>query len=158
MSLRSSLFVPIIGPFIRSIGAFPIEREGAGLSGLKETLSASKGGQLVLIFPEGTRSLDGELAPLKPGISALGRARVPFIPAAVAGTFEALPRGSFFPRSHPTCVHFGRPIPCEDLRDLTPESITQVIHHQILDCQRIARQNLSRLSPCAGSFEQNCSV
>lgn len=147
---RSSLFVPLVGPFIRSIGAFPIEREGASLAGLKETLKRLKGRQLVLIFPEGTRSLDGEVAPLKPGISTLLRARVPFIPAAVAGTFEALPPGSFFPKPHPICVHFGRPISHDELEGLEPETIARLIHAQIVDCQQVARQNMRRLQ---GSFE-----
>jgi 1-acyl-sn-glycerol-3-phosphate acyltransferase len=142
---RSTLFKPLIGPFIRSIGAFPIEREGGGVSGLKETLKRLKASELVLIFPEGTRSPDGEIQPLKPGISALVRAGVPFIPAAVAGTFEAFPRGAFWPRAYPLWIHFGPPIPAGSLAGLGPEAITDRILAGMLAAQREARSRLIRL-------------
>src|SRR5438128_8984984 len=53
---RSTLFVPVLGALIRSVGGFPIQREGMGASGLKETLRRLRGGGIVLLFPEGTRS------------------------------------------------------------------------------------------------------
>src|SRR5439155_2031754 len=90
---RSTLFFPPLGALIRSVGGFPIQREGMGAQGLKETLRRLRAGGIVTLFPEGTRSRDGELGPLKSGIAVLAsRARVPIIPAALAGTFEAWPR------------------------------------------------------------------
>ena len=50
---RSTLFVPVLGPFIRSVGGFPIQREGIGASGMKETLRRLKAGGIVALFPEG---------------------------------------------------------------------------------------------------------
>src|SRR5690242_3785594 len=59
---RDTLFrVPILGPLITFLDAIPIDRDGSGLSGLKETLRRLKAGELVLIFPEGTRTHDGEV-------------------------------------------------------------------------------------------------
>ena len=79
---RSTLFVPVLGPFIRSVGGFPIQREGIGASGMKETLKRLRAGGIVALFPEGTRSPDGELGPLKPGIAVLAsRVGVPVVPA-----------------------------------------------------------------------------
>src|SRR5439155_22007917 len=66
---RDTLFrVPILSQLITFLYAIPIDREGVGLAGLKETLRRLKAGELVLIFPEGTLTHDGEVGPLKPGL------------------------------------------------------------------------------------------
>lgn len=143
---RSSLFFFPLGPFIRSCGAFPIQREGIGAQGLKETLRRLKAGGIVALFPEGTRTVDGELGELKPGISLLAKkARVPILPVAIAGTFEAWPRSRPFPSAHPIHVHFGRPIPAEEARTLESVSLTALIRERILEAQAMAREGLSRL-------------
>ena len=142
---RSTLFFPPLGGLIRSVGGFPIQREGMGASGLKETLKRLRNGGIVLLFPEGTRSPDGELRTLKSGISVLAaRAKVPIIPAAVAGTFEAWPRTWPFPRPFPIRIHYGPPIFPEDLAGLDAEAMTALIRERILDCQREARRGLAR--------------
>ncbi len=57
-----------------------------------------KRGEMVLIFPEGTRTLDGEVARLKPGFSALAkRARVPLLPIGIDGAYQAWPRDHALP-------------------------------------------------------------
>ncbi len=145
---RSTLFFPPLGAMIRSVGAFPIQREGMGASGLKETLRRIRIGGVVTLFPEGTRSPDGELGLLKPGVGILAaRARVPILPAAVAGTFEAWPRTRGFPRPHPVCVHYGPPIPPEEFIHSPPEAIAALIRARILDCQQEARETVRRLLP-----------
>jgi 1-acyl-sn-glycerol-3-phosphate acyltransferase len=142
---RSSLFVPPLGFLIRSVGGFAIRREGIGAEGLKETLRRLRSGGIVLLFPEGTRSRDGALGPLKPGIAALAaRTHMPVVPAAVAGTFEAWPRSARLPRPHPIRVHFGPPIPPEQLTRLDPEAITALLRERILLAQHQARQGLRR--------------
>jgi 1-acyl-sn-glycerol-3-phosphate acyltransferase len=142
---RSTLFLPVLGFLIRSVGGFPIQREGMGASGMKETLRRIRNGGVVLLFPEGTRSQDGELAELKSGIAVLAaRAKVPIIPAGLAGTFEAWPRGWPFPLPHPIRVHYGPPIFPEEIAGLEPEAITTLIRHRLLDCQREARRGLAR--------------
>ncbi len=141
---RAGLFVPLLGPLIRSVGGFPIDTEGGGTAGLKEALRRLKGGSLVLIFPEGTRSVDGELGPLKPGIAALARAKVPFIPTAVAGTFEAWPRGQLLPRPHALRIHYGRPITPAEMAGLDPEALSALLRDRLLASQRIARAGLAR--------------
>jgi 1-acyl-sn-glycerol-3-phosphate acyltransferase len=142
---RSSLFIPVLGPLIRSVGGFAIQREGIGAQGVKETLRRVRAGGVVVLFPEGTRSPDGELGELKPGIAALAsRLRVPIVPAAVAGTFEAWPRSRPFPTAHAVRVHYGPPIAPGELVGLDADAVTALIRARLLECQAEARQALSR--------------
>jgi 1-acyl-sn-glycerol-3-phosphate acyltransferase len=142
---RSTLFFFPLGLFIRSLGAFPIQRDGIGAQGLKETLRRLKYGGIVTLFPEGTRTSDGELGEMKSGIAMLAaKAKVPILPAAIAGTFEAWPKSRSFPIPHPLSVHFGELITPEQVKTLGPEALNALIRQRILECQAIARQKL----PC----------
>ena len=142
---RSTLFVPVLGPLIRSVGGFPIQRDGMGASGLKETLRRIRNGGVVILFPEGTRTPDGRLAELKPGIAALAaKARVPVVPVAIAGTFEAWPRGRRLPRPHPIRVEIGPPILPAEIAGLAPEAVTALIRDRLLGCQRTALAGVAR--------------
>jgi 1-acyl-sn-glycerol-3-phosphate acyltransferase len=141
---RSSLFFPPLGSLIRSVGGFPIQREGVGAQGLKEILRRVRNGGIVTLFPEGTRSHDGALGALKPGLAALAsRARVPIVPAGLAGTFEAWSRSRRFPRFHPIRVHYGPPILPHQLDGLDTDAITALIRDRLLDSQRVARRGLA---------------
>ena len=139
---RSSLFFFPLGPFIRSCGAFPIQRDGIGAQGLKETLRRLKAGGIVALFPEGTRTPDGELAELKAGIAMLAaKAKVPILPAAIAGTFEAWPRTRPFP-SPPPDPRALRPgdHPRAGQGRSAPRPPPPLIRERILECQAIARE------------------
>jgi 1-acyl-sn-glycerol-3-phosphate acyltransferase len=141
---RSTLFVPGVGAFIRSVGSFPIQREGLGASGMKETFRRLRAGGIVALFPEGTRSRDGEIAEIKSGIALLGsRAKVPIVPAAVAGTYEAWPRNRLFPAPYPVRVHFGPALYPDDVASLDGETLTRLIRERLLESQRLARQGLA---------------
>jgi 1-acyl-sn-glycerol-3-phosphate acyltransferase len=142
---RSTLFVPVLGALIRSVGGFPIQREGMGASGLKETLRRLRRGGVVILFPEGTRSPDGRLGELKSGIAVLAqKARVPVVPAGVAGTFEAWPRTRPLPAPHAIRIHYGPPIPPEAIAGLPPDAVTALIRDRIADCHRRALRALAR--------------
>ena len=103
------------GWFARTcLNALPIEREGnfteflQDLRAANEVMSENNG---LLIFSEGTRSLDGKLQPFKPGVLSLliYTPNVPVIPAYIEGTFQALPKGRNFPKKHPVRIVFGEP-------------------------------------------------
>jgi len=144
---RSTLFVPLIGPFIHSVGAFPIQRDGMGSQGFKETLRRLRAGGIVTLFPEGTRTTDGELQPMRPGIGTLAaRSRVSVVPAGLAGTFEAWPRHCRLPRPHPMHVHYGKPIEPADLVGLNPEAATALVGAKIAEAVATARAALGGAS------------
>ena len=142
---RSSLFFWPLGAFIKSVGAFPINRDGMGAEGFKETLRRVRSGGIVTLFPEGTRTEDGDLGEIKPGIARLvTRTQATVVPAAIAGTFDAWPKTRFLPRPHPLRVHFGKPIGAEQMVGLNPEELTALIRSRILECQQVARQGICR--------------
>jgi 1-acyl-sn-glycerol-3-phosphate acyltransferase len=142
---RSTLFVPVLAFLMRSIGAFPIQREGIGASGVKETLRRLRGGGIVTLFPEGTRSTDGQLAPLKSGIAVLvTRAAVPVVPVGLAGTFEIWPRSRKVPIPHPIRIHYGLPIFPEDMAGMETEAITELIRGRLEQCRQEAWRGLHR--------------
>ncbi len=109
---RENLFrVPVLGWLLKRTYVMPISRESASTESLRESLRRMEHGFLVGIFPEGTRSLDGRLRELKPGFVALiRRVNVPVIPVAVAGAYEAFPRGAWFPRPSKIRVVYGPPL------------------------------------------------
>jgi 1-acyl-sn-glycerol-3-phosphate acyltransferase len=142
---RSTLFVPVLAQLMRSVGGFPIDREGIGVSGLKETLRRLRDGGIVTLFPEGTRSRDGQLGPLKPGIAVLvARARVPVVPAGLAGSFEFWPRSRAWPVPHPIRIHYGRPIWPEDVAGLPTDAVTTLIQRRLQESRLEAWQGLQR--------------
>ena len=97
------------------LNALPIEREGnfteflQDLRAANEVMAQNNG---LLIFPEGTRSLDGKLQPFKPGVLSLliYGPNVPVIPAYIEGTYHALPKGRNLPKKHPVRIVFGEPL------------------------------------------------
>ena len=158
---RESLFS--FTPFrwlIESLDAIPIDREGLGLSGLKETLRRVKRGELVLIFPEGTRSRDGDIAPLKPGFSALAsRAAVPLLPVAIEGAYDAWPRRQLLPGIATIHIQFGEPLSPAAAAALDERQLVAEVERRIRECHgkaRASRRMAERATvPWTGINEQS---
>jgi 1-acyl-sn-glycerol-3-phosphate acyltransferase len=130
---------------INSLDAIPIDREGTGLGGLKETLKRLKRGEMVLLFPEGTRTPDGEVHAIKPGFCAIARrAGVPLIPAAMDGAYEAWPRQRRFPRRAVLNVQFGPAIEPEQIARLSDDELVAEVERRIRACHALARQGRLR--------------
>jgi 1-acyl-sn-glycerol-3-phosphate acyltransferase len=109
---RKSLFrYPVAGQILRSWKAIPVDRDEVDVAGMRAILNALKAGNGVMIFPEGTRTNDGNLQPARPGVGFLvAKAGVPVVPARIWGSFEAMGRGKSWPRPHKLIVTFGKPI------------------------------------------------
>jgi 1-acyl-sn-glycerol-3-phosphate acyltransferase len=123
---KSELFeAPRFGWLIRQLNAFPVRLGEGDVGAVKETIRRLQEGHALNIFPEGSRSSDGEIAPIESGIGLIvRRAGVPVVPAAIHGSFDAWPRGAVMFRSRPIRVQFG---PVMDLKDLKAAEIVKRI-------------------------------
>ena len=116
---KEDLFdVPVLGPLIRLCKAIPIQRDSADLKALRRAEGALKGGEALVVFPEGGGNHENSLQPLQPGAMLLAlRTRAPVIPVALVNTNAILPYGTLRPRRSPRPVEviFGAPLDLSDL-------------------------------------------
>ena len=112
---RKSLFRnPLFGGLLRFLNAFEVNRDSADLNAVRRAIGLLRGGNTLLVFPEGTRTRNGKIGELKAGISLLaGRADVPVVPVLIEGAFEAWPKGQLFPGLGRIRVTFGEPFRLE---------------------------------------------
>ena len=139
---RRTLFdIPVFCHLIAFLDAIPIDRDGMGLAGLKETLKRLRRGELVLMFPEGSRTNDGQVSRLKPGFVALARrGKVPLLPVGLDGAFDALPRGAVIPRPQRLALVIGEPIFPELAETLDDDELIAELEHRIRHCHAEARR------------------
>ena len=105
---------PMASWWLDAVGTIPVDRDGRqDVGALKRVLRALASGRVMILFPEGTRSLDGHLQTAKPGIGFIVcKTQVPVVPARIFGSFEAFGKDMKLPRfGTPLTVVFGRPIP-----------------------------------------------
>ena len=109
---RRSLFNwPIAGKLMPKVNVIPIDREGGDMVALKVLIRAIKNGGATLVFPEGTRTSDGNLQPAKSGIGFLvSKTMAPVVPMRIFGSFQAMPRSGSHFRAIPIAVVIGQPL------------------------------------------------
>ena len=92
------------------VSAIPIDRS-KGQDALKAAASYLKNGEMLVLYPEGTRSLTGKIQRGKTGVARLALwTRVPVIPLGIIGTFEILPKGKKIPKFRRATMNIGKPI------------------------------------------------
>ena len=116
---RDSLFdIPLLGKLIPRLQAFPVKRGETDTKAIREALRRLDMGAAVLLFPEGTRSKDGEVQEFKRGaLLLLRKAKCPVLPVAIDGAIDAFPRTRKFPKLFGPRLHaaVGEPIPFDEL-------------------------------------------
>ena len=116
---------------IRMLNAVPIDQEGVGKEGIKTIVGQLQKGQAVVVFPEGSRTSDGRLQPLRAGIHLLiKRTQAPIVPVGIAGAFDALPHWRSVPTPAPLfwpgcratiAVSIGPPLPSQPIAAMPRE-------------------------------------
>jgi 1-acyl-sn-glycerol-3-phosphate acyltransferase len=147
LNLRNFLFplaagdvffqVPAMAAFSAGVvNALPIWRknEGCGraIKDLRQRLLEEP--TIFVLFPEGTRSRDGQMASFKPGIGMLvASTPFPIIPCYIEGAHAALPAKSRFPKPHPLRVRIGQPRFFADVKNRRAgwEEIAQTLEHDV---------------------------
>jgi 1-acyl-sn-glycerol-3-phosphate acyltransferase len=146
---RKTLFRnPILTWYMRTMNAVAIDQEGIGIEGLRTAVKLLKEGHRVAVFPEGTRTPDGLLQPLRPGIHLLiHRAQPPVVPVGIAGAYDAwpiwrpypIPAPLFLPAGKGTiAAYVGRPIPHERLQGLEREELLTVLFDELKRVHNLA--------------------
>jgi len=143
---RKTLFKnSLFGFVIRVLDAIELDREKGGLAGLREMLKRLQAGELVLLFPEGTRTEDGNVKELKPGfIPVARRSQVPLIPIAVVGAYDCLPRGSKMPVRKPIAVVVGKPIPGSEYGTMSDAELISEVSRRLNELHLRARELIGR--------------
>jgi 1-acyl-sn-glycerol-3-phosphate acyltransferase len=120
---RIGLFVWPFSWWIRALGAVPIDRESA-LSGMRTTLKLLNEGNVVGVFPEGSRTPDGLMHQFLSGFCVLARrSGATIVPVAIDGAFHAMPRGSAFPRPARITLKFCPKITKQRYSSLSDEEL-----------------------------------
>ncbi len=131
---RRTLFKnPLFGALIRNLNTHPVSGEAGDIGVMKTVLSLLEQGKKVVLFPEGTRSPNGEIQPFKAGISMLvARSKSALIPVYIDGAYQAWNRYQKFPRlfGKVTCI-FGTPITWESFSHLEKKEAQKQISEKL---------------------------
>ncbi len=111
LARKTLLDWPFFGPLFPAMNVIPVDRDGNDMSALKGVIRIIRQGNGVVLFPEGTRSPDGQLQPARPGIGlVIAKTGAPVLPMRIFGSHEAFPKGTNAIRRHPITVVIGSPI------------------------------------------------
>jgi len=155
---RDTLFTNrFFGWLIRSVNAIPIKRGQGDITAMKAILEKLGQGSPVCLFPEGTRTADGRIAAVKPGVALLSRrTKAPVVPMIIDGAFEAWPRSKrLFGLGYRVVSYYGRPISAERIREMGDEAFAEHLTHVMWDMQNEIRTKLGKrpfdYPPCASA-------
>jgi 1-acyl-sn-glycerol-3-phosphate acyltransferase len=146
---RDTLFRhPIANWVLRSWNCVPIKREGGDIAAMRTALRLLEEGKAVLMFPEGTRSKDGNLQEARAGIGMIvARSKATIVPMRIFGADKAMPRGTSIPRPAKLQIVFGEPF-----RYPFPEGFEQMRGETLkavyLDIGREIMRRIAELQPC----------
>lgn len=111
LARKTLLKWPFFGPLFPAMNVIPVERDGNDMSALREVIKKIKEGNGVVLFPEGTRSKDGNIQPARAGIGlVIAKTGAPVLPMRIFGAYDAFPKnakGLHFPQ---ITVVIGEPL------------------------------------------------
>jgi 1-acyl-sn-glycerol-3-phosphate acyltransferase len=143
---RDTLFkVPVFGRIVHSVNAIPIRRGQADLTAMRMFVDRLKDGYGLVLYPEGTRTLNGRIADVKPGFSLLARrANIPVIPSVIDGAYECWPKNKKLFSCGKVYVSYGEPIPPEKIAELGDREFAKYLTKILRDMQRQLRLQIGK--------------
>ena len=111
LTRKTLMDIPLLGWLLPKLNVIPVNQEGIDRSALKALIRVLKAGNAALVFPEGSRTLDGDLQPTQPGLGlVIAKTLAPVVPMRIFGAHEALSRGRRRLRFVPITIVIGKPI------------------------------------------------
>src|SRR6266513_1136332 len=140
---RTLLNVPLLGRLLPKLNVIPVDQEGVDRSAIKALIRVLKAGNAALVFPEGSRTVDGNLQPAEPGLGLMiAKTLAPVVPMRIFGAHEALPRGGGGLHFVPITIVVGEPI-FFTAADLSPpgKDLNKRLSQRVMDAISALRLN-----------------
>lgn len=124
----------IVGAVLRGVGAYPIKSGADDFRSIRDLVRILKAGKCVVVFPEGTRSADGNFKNAEGGIGFLAmKSGASIVPVYIEGSYKAYPKGAKFFKCSPVKAYFGKPfVPSLDEEFSKMESPYQAVADRIM--------------------------
>lgn len=132
---KEAFSVPLFGFIIKKMGTVSIDRKNHvnSVSGINQAVEKLKNGTSVIIFPEGTRSRDGQIGIFKKGAFKLALdSKATIIPMGISGAYQAQSTSSWLINPGLMRVNFGSPIDYQDYHHLNIGELSDLIKQQII--------------------------
>jgi 1-acyl-sn-glycerol-3-phosphate acyltransferase len=127
LARKTLLDWPILGPIFPQLNVIPVDQDNPERSALMGIIRVVRGGGAALIFPEGSRSPDGQLQDSQPGIGlVVAKTGAPVVPVRILGSYEAFPRGRKRIRPSSTEVRIGEPLDFLNISQLGREDYQHI--------------------------------
>lgn len=148
---RASLFRNwLVGGIFRWVYAYPVERDRTDRAAIRATIERLATGEAVVMFPEGTRTPDGELQPMNGGFRFFVRkGNVPVLPVVIDGAFTAWPKSQKLPRPALVSVIYGQMIPPEEFEKLSDAEAAERVRREM--AVLLAELRRKRATTCEGA-------
>ncbi|WP_417914584.1 lysophospholipid acyltransferase family protein [Candidatus Electronema sp. JM] len=134
---KKELFkIPVFGAAMRAVDYIPIDRSHGreAVRSLNDAAQRIAEGSSVILFPEGTRSLDGRLQPFKTGAVMLAvKAGVELVPVGFNGTHQALPKGKLLSRGGEVVLRIGQPLPTAGFKAKDKQELAALLHQRVAE-------------------------
>jgi 1-acyl-sn-glycerol-3-phosphate acyltransferase len=109
LTKKESFQNPVLRVWYDAMGAIPVDRENPDRAAYKRVMELLKAGEILVIYPEGTRGPGDHLLEFKPGAFRMaGRQSVPIVPAGINGAYKILPKGKHLPQKFRAGVAFDK--------------------------------------------------